>query len=119
MLIEEGDEALAEIAREARKFLWRVLLLALFFVGLMVVSVASAQEAPIYQAVDGDVTLSLYTSPCRLDGVSNLKLRAVWTETGKAFEGCFGIKGGIAVFYFEDKSVFILPMSIFKKVTFI
>lgn len=62
------------------------------------------------------VTLSLTDEPCALDGVSNLKLRAVWQEAKGSFEGCWGsqLEGNLVVLYFSDKSVMGVPGPVFK-----
>ncbi len=117
MLIEEGDEELAEIAREARKFLWRVVLLTVFFVGLMAVSIASA-ETPMYRVDAQDASIVLYMEPCALPEISNLKRRAVWTEKGKGTEGCWAISPWQNVLmYFSDKTVVAIPQQYFTRVT--
>jgi hypothetical protein len=116
MLIEEGDEELAEIAREARRFLWRVLLLIVFFIGLMAVSIASAQT-PVYRVDAEDVSVVLYMEPCALPEITNLKRRAVWTQNGKGTEGCWAVSPWQnIVMYFADRTVIAIPQQFFFKV---
>lgn len=107
---------MAEIAQEARKFLWRVLLLGVFFVGLMVVSVASAQT-PLYRVEAQDAHIVLYSDPCALPEIINLKRRAVWTEKGTATEGCWAVtEWQNVIMYFSDKTVVAIPQQFFTRV---
>lgn len=48
---------------------------------------------------------------CKLD--VKLPYRAIWTEPGKTYEGCFTIHQGIVVFYFEDKSLALVGAQAF------
>lgn len=115
MLIEEQDEDLREIAREARKFLWRLLLLMVFFIGMMVVSVASAQA--IYRVDDGNMSIVLYMDPCKLPEITNLKNRAVWTEKGVDTEGCWGVtQWQQVILYFKDRTATAVPQQFFVRV---
>lgn len=81
---------------------------------LLILIPAAVGAAPVALAVDGPVSVTLYDEPCTVD-VSNLKLRAVWTEAGKTFEGCYGVFGRAVVgAYFSDKSVVVLPVQMFQ-----
>lgn len=73
MLIEESDETLREIAREARKFFWRVVLLIAFFIGLIVVSVASAGSADCAIFADIGVT----SKALALEGISKAETKRI------------------------------------------
>ena len=116
MLIEEGDEELREIAQEARRFLWRVVLLTAFFIGLMIVSVASA-ETPLYRTDAQDASIILYSEPCALAEITNLKRRAVWLEKGKGTEGCWAVTPWQnVIMYFSDKTVVAIPQQFFTRV---
>lgn len=70
--------------------------------------------APIFEAADGTVVVTLTNEPCRLKAVDNLPLRATWREDGKTHEGCFGAVGGIVLSYWADLTVTALPSSVFK-----
>lgn len=89
---------------------WLVLVLCL--VGF------SVHSKPIAQMTDGQVTVTVTDEPCKLMSlVTNLQGRATWTEKGKTTEGCYGINGQIAIFYWEvDKTVSILNLGHFQRV---
>lgn len=89
-----------------------VLGLSLFFV------VYGALAEPLYEVQQDGVKITLTDEPCRLrDAVKNLDRRAVWEEKNLKSEGCFGQHpAGIVMFYFEDKTVFILPAGAFTRV---
>lgn len=78
--------------------------------------IAGAQ--PLYEAKDDSVRIVLYDEPCALSEVTNLKLRAVWTEGGKDFEGCWAanVAIGVLMAYFSDKTVAAMPMRAFHRV---
>ena len=74
---------------------------------------------PLYQADNQGIRITLYDEPCRLDAVKNLKFRAVWTEGGQDVEGCAGARpdAGVVIAYFADKTVALIPMEVFRRVT--
>lgn len=74
---------------------------------------------PLVQAKAGGVTVTLYTEDCQLKEITNLPKRAVWTENGKDFEGCWAVNPDLRVViaYFSDKTATALPMQIFQRVT--
>ena len=78
-----------------------------------------AKAAPVLQVSDGSGTITVYDEPCALKTVSNLQYRATWTEGKKTFEGCIGPWGamGVAVAYFDDGSIAVVPLQALKKVT--
>lgn len=51
--------------------------------------------------------------------MSNLQNRATYLEGGKTYEGCVGGNAqlGILVFYFEDRTVFAVPVQFFSRVS--
>ena len=117
MLVEEEDERLREVVREARRFLWRVVFLTLFFVGMIVVSVASAETA-LYRVSAPDASIVLYMEPCALPEITNLRRRAVWTEKGKGTEGCWAVtQWQTVLMYFSDRTVVAIPQQYFTRVT--
>lgn len=79
----------------------------------------SAGAQPMYEAKTEGVRIVLYDEPCALSEVTNLKLRAVWSEDGKDFEGCWSIQAqlGVLVAYFADKTVAAIPIRAFARVT--
>ena len=78
----------------------------------------TAQAEPVASAAGGGVSISLYTDKCALSAVSNLPFKATWTEKGKVSQGCYGVAyQEVVMLYFEDKTVVVLPVGMFKKVT--
>lgn len=60
----------------------------------------------------------LTNEPCKLEAVTNLKHRATWHEKGKVYEGCYGVHpAGVVLGYFADKTVVMIPVQVFTKVT--
>lgn len=101
------------------RILFSRIVLALVFgaaVGMIYVSRAAAQ--PLYEAKSESVRIVLYDEPCALAEITNLKLRAVWTEGGKDFEGCWAANAdlGVLVTYFSDKTAAAIPISAFRRV---
>lgn len=67
----------------------------------------------------GQVVITVYTEDCaRKDVVTNLPKRATWAEDGKTYEGCVGIQpeAGVAMFWFDDRTVAIVPLQAFVRV---
>ena len=109
--------------REERSTLRRIMGYVLGFLCFVVLLVAatwpiSAFATPVAVAVEGDAKITLTDEPCKLKQVSNLKMRAVWVEKGKTFEGCFGVHpAGIVMAYFSDGAVVIISVQDFQAVT--
>jgi hypothetical protein len=101
-----------------RVFTW---LGAICFLSLLLIATVCpiyALAASIAVTTQGDAKITLFDEPCKLRAVSNLKMRAVWVEKGKTFEGCFGVHpGGVVLAYFDDGSVVIMPVQDFAAVT--
>lgn len=78
----------------------------------------TSRAQPVFEARTEAVRIVLYDEPCTLPEVTNLKLRAVWTENGKDFEGCWSAMAplGVVMGYFADKTVAAIPMSAFQRV---
>lgn len=76
------------------------------------------QAEPLYKAPGEGVEVILHSEECRLD-MKNLKRRATWTEGGLVTEGCYGIHPDypIVLLYFADRSVVILLVQQFQKVS--
>jgi hypothetical protein len=75
--------------------------------------------APQYAAEVGGITITLHDDKCALPAVANLGRKAVWVEGSKTFEGCWGghPQYPVLLFYFADKTVVIVPVEMFKKLT--
>jgi hypothetical protein len=70
------------------------------------------------QVETNGVRVVLTNEPCKLTSVTNLPYRSTWTEHGKTIEGCFGMFGNQMVgFYFEDKSVAVIPARAFSRLS--
>jgi hypothetical protein len=77
----------------------------------------SAAADPLYVADAGAVRITLYSEPCELKEVTNLKLKATWVEKGKVSQGCWAAtQFGVVVAYFDDKTVATIPVQAFEKV---
>lgn len=85
---------------------------------LLLLWVMPSNSAPIMQAADGEVTVTLHDDKCALREVTNLPAKAVWREKGKEIEGCWGLHPiGVVLFYFTDKTVAVAPRQSFQRVT--
>ena len=75
--------------------------------------------APMAQTVTEDgAKIVLTDEDCKLEAVKNLKHRATWTEKGKVYEGCYGVHpAGVMLGYFADKTVVLIPLQVFTKVS--
>jgi hypothetical protein len=78
-----------------------------------------AYAAPVATATSEGAVITLFDEPCALTEVSNLPMRATWTDKGQTWEGCFSVHPqGIVILYFSgDKTVAIAPRSAFQRVT--
>lgn len=64
------------------------------------------------------VKITLLNDKCDLKEVSNLPYKATWIEDGRTYKGCWAANQGFVVgFFVDDKSVAVMPMRIFTKVT--
>jgi hypothetical protein len=74
--------------------------------------------APMAVAMGDKATVLLTDEPCKLKSVTNLPMRATWTENSVTTEGCWGNQGPIIVAFWEaDKTVSLMHISQFKKAT--
>jgi hypothetical protein len=88
--------------------------------GVLALLCGAAIAQTIFQAKGQGIVLTLYDQPCELKEVSNLPIRITWTENGKTIEGCAAIRpdAGMVVMYFkDDKTVGLAPISAFKPAT--
>lgn len=77
----------------------------------------SVWAEPVAVASGNGITITIHTDPCKSEGVKNLPKRATWKEAGGEVEGCYGVAGGqIVMMYFDDKTVAVLPVQLFKRV---
>lgn len=78
---------------------------------------AAVLGLPLFSTEADGARIVLTDEPCRLD-VANLKYRAIWTEKGKDFEGCFAPRTdmGVVLAYFSDKTVVAIPIQAFTRV---
>ncbi len=79
---------------------------------------AKVHAEAMFTTSDGTVAITLYSDPCELKGeIKNLPYKAVWTEAGKTFEGCWLPRDDVRLVtaYFADKTVALIPYSVFKK----
>lgn len=78
----------------------------LIFLLLLVLPHHSA-SAPVAVYREGVIEVVLTDEECRLTRlIVNLPYRAVWTEQGKRWEGCYSVgSGGLIVFYWSSREV--------------
>ena len=106
--------------KDERGFLRKVIAVLGFVCLIVLVGVATnAHAAPMAQTVTAEGARIVVTDEaCQLKEVTNLKYRAVWHEKGKTFEGCYAVHPyGLVVAYFDDKTVAVMPLDAFVKVT--
>lgn len=84
---------------------------------LMLGAVGYAFAEPAYEAENEGVKVMAHSGKCVLKEITNLPHKATWTEKGKVTEGCFGIQRGLVILYFADKTVVVIPASMFVRVT--
>ncbi len=89
---------------------------AVLFVAAFVLSFATYGQT--YQAESDGIKVIVYDQPCALKEIVNLPKRATWTEKGKTTEGCAGVDPrGIVLFYWGDRTVVIVPVQNFVRMT--
>lgn len=94
-------------------------LLALVALGVAATWPTNAHAGPILRGEAEGITVTIYEEACQLKEVTNLPKRATWTEKGKTFEGCIGAHPQFPILmgFFSDKTVVVLPVQIFTRVT--
>ena len=86
-------------------------------VGILAAPPLHAKTLYIFAPSPDVPSIAVTDEECGLKSeVTNLPRRAVWTENGVDTEGCVGMKYGVFLFYFADKTVTFLPTSVFNKV---
>lgn len=106
-----------ERGMERRYWLRVGTLLAIAVALVMIFWPMQASADPLFQAKTPEgVVITIHNDKCALPEVENLPTRITWDEKGKITEGCYGIKHGIVIFYFADKTVGIIPAQIFERV---
>ena len=80
--------------------------------------VSRVEAVPVAEASADGAKIVLTDEDCKLDAISNLKKRATWSEKGRVYEGCYGIHpDGFVLAYFADKTVVVIPVYLFKRVS--
>lgn len=90
----------------------------LIFVVGTVLYAAKVSADPLFSATAEGATITLTDEPCKVPAIGNLPFRAVWVEKDKTYEGCFGVRQdlGVVLAYFDDRSVALIPIQLFRKV---
>ena len=103
---DEAKKERATLAQRVIAFLGVVCLLVL--VGIA----TDAHADPRFQVVADGAKVVLHDDKCAVAEVTNLPYKATWEEKGKVFQGCWGARpdAGVVMFYFDDKTVGIIPM---------
>lgn len=94
-----------------------MLRISLFVLGMIVPVLGMA--APIARAGNDATSIVLTDEDCGMKSVVvNLPKRAIWTEDGKTFEGCWGVhpQTNIITMYFDDKTVTSMPAQMFTRI---
>lgn len=86
---------------------------------LTVIWATNAYAGPILKGEAEGITVTIYEEACQLKEVTNLPKRATWTEKGKTFEGCVGAHPQFPILmgYFSDKTMVVLPVQMFTRVS--
>jgi hypothetical protein len=104
------DDAKEERATLAQRLIaWLGVVCLIVLVGLA----TNAHAGPRFQVVADGAKVVLHDDKCAVSAVANLPYKATWDEKGKVFQGCWGARpeAGIVMFYFDDKSVGIIPIA--------
>lgn len=93
----------------------RAMRLMLAVLALMALGAAEARE--VARSESQGVVVSLTDENCRmLDRVTNLPLRATWTEKGKVYDGCYTLTGtGHVLLFFDDLTAVVAPFQAFER----
>jgi hypothetical protein len=104
------DEAKEERATLAQRLIaWLGVVCLIVLVGLA----TNVHAGPRFQVVADGAKVVLHDDKCAVSAVKNLPYKATWEEKGKVFQGCWGARpdAGVVMFYFDDKSVGIIPIA--------
>lgn len=109
---DDRDEM--ERCNRRRVTLWLAVMIGI----ALAVGVVVAHAEPLFRVSAEGSTVVLHSEDCKLD-VKNLRKRATWTENGVVTEGCYGghPQWPIVLFYFADKTVVVIPMELFQRVS--
>ena len=84
---------------------------------LLLLFPAISHGAPVAILNEAGVQIMLYDEPCDIKAPKNLIYRATWTKGAEKSDGCFSVfLSGIVGLYFDDDTVAIAPLSMFKPV---
>ena len=103
------DESRQERATLAQRLIaWLGVVCLIVLVGLATNAYAEAR----FQVVADGAKVVLFDDKCAVSAVANLPYKATWEEKGKVYQGCWGARpdAGVVMFYFDDKSVGIIPI---------
>lgn len=94
-------------------------LVVLFGAFLLVHFCTPAHADALFETTQGNIRLVVYSDKCGLNEITNLPLKAIWYQDGKEIEGCVGARDdlGVAVAYFADKTIAVLPLFVFRRLT--
>ena len=91
--------------------------LVAFFLSIALYATSVQADVIAVANIEG-VKISLLNDKCDLKEVSNLPYKATWVEDGRTYKGCWAANQGFVVgFFVDDKSVAVMPMRIFQKMT--
>lgn len=79
----------------------------------------AAEAREVARSESQGVVVSLTDENCQmLDRVTNLPLRATWTEKGKKYDGCYTLTtGGQVLLFFDDLTAVVAPFQAFESVS--
>ena len=85
---------------------------ALTLIALGIAATKDAHADPRFQVVADGARVVLHDDKCAVSAVTNRPYKATWEEKGQVFQGCWGARpdAGVVMFYFDDKTVGIIPM---------
>lgn len=73
---------------------------------------------PVLRLTNGPVTITLYDDKKSCQQAMNLTRKAVWMESGKEVQGCWGYNTiGVVMFWFDDKTVASAPAQAFTEIS--
>lgn len=106
----------------ARRMIWLpwIFWLVVLLASIGLVFYASEPKAdPVFWVNQDGIQVVLHNDLCSLtDRIGNLPHKATWQEDGKVYEGCWGLRPdvGYVIFYFEDRTVGLIPIRALRRV---
>ena len=89
--------------------------IALLGIVLFVATAELAYGRPLALTQKDGITITITDEAAKCEAVPQFEYRIIWQEPGKTYEGCFGINNTFIIAYFpQDKSVALIPMSVFQ-----